>query len=183
MDAGWKVRSGASRRTDGNGRAGVHRYHRNFRQFLRGKPSRLERSRAAKLGSDHLNRCPVSFCSPPWSFSTNHVSTYRLLAICTRTDAWTRGPPSPDLWIHRITWNSRVCWEAGRPVSDSSNAASALLWCEFNLLFRLYYYFILLKVVKATGKSFGKFVRIVENFYQRVGLCFVCRGNFERFFF
>lgn len=110
-------------------------------------------------------------------------STYRLLAICTRTDAWTRGPPSPGLWIHRITWNSRVCWEAGRPVSDSSNAASALLWCEFNLLFRLYYYFILLKVVKATGKSFGKFVRIVENFYQGVGLCFVCRGNFERFFF
>lgn len=93
-------------------------------------------------------------------------STYRLLAICTRTGAWTRGPPSPDLWIHRIMWNSRVCWEAGRPVSDSSNAASALLWCEFNLLF----FFILLfhfvgllkrreKVLESSSKLWKIFIR------------------------
>lgn len=110
-------------------------------------------------------------------------STYRLLAICTRTGAWTRGPPSPDLWIHRITWNSRVCWEAGRPVSDSSNAASALLWCEFNLLFFFYIIISFCRVVKATGKSFGKFVKIVENFYQGVDSVLFAKAILKDSFF
>lgn len=107
-----------------------------------GKPSRLERCRAAKPGSDHgdlLGRCPVTFCSPSWSSANRvfHSPGQARLATCTRTGAWTRGRPSPGLWTHRIMWNSRVCWEAGRPVSDSSNVASAPLWCEF-----VYYYFL-----------------------------------------
>lgn len=168
MDAGWKARSGASRRTDRNGRAGVHRYHRNFRQFLRGKPSRLERSRAAKLGSDHgdiLNRCPVSFCSPPWS-STNHVfhvslarDMYTNRCVNERTSL-TRPLDSPDY----VEFASLLRSRKTRIRQFQCCICATLMWVQLAFFFILLFHFVGLlkrreKVLESSSKLWKIFIR------------------------